>query len=244
MKTIFKYSALLLVMAGCGKLSDKGGTYTISGRLLNNCEEQKPIANTELYFLLNYDTPDEERIGTTDSKGYFSYSFEGPPNNESLIGGSIRMSGDKVVLCGIPNSSFEKNMDAGTIYANTPTEADVTFNINGTGYTDKDTLVLSVSFHTDLRIVSGIRIPGPFNNVNHSRKWKRYASTGNGTMPDPFKVQYPYVRRYNGTFGSSCRWQMINADGSLGKVNYESVFLNECDTTASIRIDLGAKNSN
>lgn len=244
MKTIFKFAVLLLVMAGCGKLTDKGGTYTISGRLLNNCEEQKPIANTELYFLLNYDTPDEERIGTTDSKGYFSYSFEGPPSNESLIGGSIRMSGDKVVLCGIPNSSFEKNMDAGTIYANTPTEADVIFNINGTGYTDKDTLVLSVSFHTDLRIVSGIRIPGPFNNISYTRKWKRYASSGTNTMPDPFKVQYQYVRRFNGTFGTSCMFQVIQEGDILGEVKYIEKLMDACDTNGALVLDLGVKSAN
>lgn len=239
MKSLLKYICLLLVAVSCSKVADKGGTYTITGRLLNNCEEQAPVANTELYFLVNYDTPDEERIATTDANGNFSYSFEGPPNNESVIGGSIRMSGDKVVLCGIPNSSFEKKMDAGTVYANTPTEADVTFNINGKGYTEQDTVVLSVSFHTDLRIISNIRIAGPFDTgVSFTRKWKRYASAGDNTMPDPFKVQYPYVRRFNETYGSSCRWQLVYSDDTLGEVKYESILLNACENEATISINL------
>lgn len=241
METIFKYAALLLVMAGCGKLSDKSGTYTISGRLLNNCEDQQPVANQLLYFLIDVDSDEEDRVAYTDANGNFSYTFDGPPNNNSLIGGSIRIHNDKPILCGIPSSSLtaDKEMEAGILYSNTPREIEATFNIQGQGYTNLDTLIIAKFSHTDLRKVSSFRIAGPFDiKVTVSRDLIKYASSGVNTMPDYVSTKQPHVRRLHGTFGTSFNWQIIKSNGELGEVNYETKLLEVCKNEAVFSINL------
>jgi hypothetical protein len=241
MKTMFTYIAMALIIASCSK-DDTSGPYTISGTLLNNCEKQEPVANTELYFLVDWEAPEEERIASTDANGNFKYAFDGPPNNESVIGGTIRLTNEKVVLAGIPNSSFNKNMDAGTIYVNPPQEAEITFRIQGNGYTDKDSVVISISFHSDLRIISNFRVAGPFDDgVVFTKDWKKYASSGVQTMPDPFKTQHPYTRRLNGTYGTSCRWQIVEEGGLLGDVQYESLLMEVCENEGTLTLELPDK---
>jgi|GEM_PF-5832533 len=238
MKTMFTYITLALVLASCSKTMDNYGPYTISGTLLNNCEDQEPVANTELYFLVDWEAPDEERIASTDANGNFKYTFDGPPNNESVIGGTIRLTNEKVVLAGIPNSSFNKDMDAGTIYVNTPQEAEITFRVQGEGFTDQDTLIVGIVWHPDMRRVSNFRVPGPFDSevTIVEKDWKRYASSGVQTMPNPFKTPHPYTRRLNGTFGTKCHWQ-LRRDGSVLQENNEQILLDDCETIGEIEIN-------
>src|SRR5690606_35316155 len=106
MRKLILLPIFLLTLVACSKVET--GTYTISGRLLDNCENNEPVANQSLYFLVDWESAEEDRIAYTDANGNFKYTFDGPPNNESVIGGSIRTSSDKLVLCGIPNSSFNK----------------------------------------------------------------------------------------------------------------------------------------
>ena len=236
MKLKFIYISLALLIAGCSKVNN-GGTYTISGTLLNNCEDQEPVANEELYFLVDWEAPEEERFATTDANGNFEYTFEGPPNNESVIGGSIRLTNEKVVLCGIPNSSFDKEMDAGVIYASSPRKVDITFKIQGDGFSNKDTLILSKVFHTDLRITSTLKLAGPFDEETEiTEEWWKYASSGNRTMPGYTSVVQPHVRRLNGTFGSKCYWQ-VRRNGEVHKANSASTLLSACENDAVMSIN-------
>lgn len=237
MKSAVSKLLVALTLIGCSKITDSG-PYTITGTLLNNCEKQEPVANEELYFLVDWDAPESERFATTDAKGRFEYTFDGPPNNESVIGGSIRLTNEKVVLCGIPNFSLDKNTNAGVIYANPPKKAKVTFNIKGDGFTNKDTVILSLSFHTDLRKISQFRIPGPFNKQVVAEEWTRYASSGTKTMPSFSRTKKPFVRRLNGTYGTVCRWQILNENGDLSGVNYESLLMTACERSGTFQIDL------
>lgn len=240
MKTLIK-CALLLIIVSCTKIDDASGPYTIKGKLLNNCADQQPVANQLLYFLVDVDSDEEDRVAYTDANGNFSYTFDGPPNNNSTIGGTIRLQNDKPVLCGIPSSSLtaDKEMDAGIVYANTPREIEASFNIQGQGYTNLDTLIIAKFSHTDLRKVSSFKISGPFDNgITVSRDLIKYASSGVNTMPDYVSTTQPHVRRLHGTFGTACNWQVVSQDGTLGKVNYETKLLDVCENQAVFSINL------
>lgn len=240
MKTLIK-CALLLIIVSCTKIDDASGPYTIKGKLLNNCEDQQPVANQLLYFLVDVDADEEDRVAYTDANGNFSYTFDGPPNNNSTIGGSIRLQNDKPILCGIPSSSLtaDKEMNTGTLYANTPTKATVTFSIKGQNYTSSDTVIISTISHSDLRKVSKFKIPGPFDNgVAVNNEWIKFASSGTNTMPAYSYTPQPHVRRLHGTFGIVARWQIIKSDGSLSEVTKESSLLGACENDATISINL------
>ena len=238
MRLAFIYIVLAMILASCGKTIDNGGPYTISGTLLNNCEDQEPVANEELYFLVDWEAPEEERFATTDADGNFEYTFEGPPNNESVIGGTIRLTNEKVVLAGIPNSSFEKDMNAGTIYVNPPQEAEITFRIQGAGFTNQDTLFVGIVWHPDMRRVYNFKVSGPFDKekIIVQNDWKKYASSGVKTMPNPFKTPHPYTRRLNGTFGTKCHWQ-LRRNGAVLHENNEQILLDDCETVGELEIN-------
>jgi len=241
MKFFIKLMVILTVLIGCSKVTDEGGPYIIKGRLLDNCENQQPIANQLLYFLVDVESDEESRVTYTDARGYFNYSFEGPPNNGSVIGGSIRIKNDKLILCGLPSNGFtaDKKIETGTLYANPPRQASVTFNIKGNGYTNNDTVILGTTLHTDLRKVSTFKIAGPFNTgVTFTVEWLKFASSGVQTMPDYDQTPRPHVRRLKGTFGTLVRWQIIKSDGTLTKVERESMLLDVCQNEATLNIDL------
>lgn len=225
-----------LSLVGCSGITDNG-PYTITGTLLNNCEKQEPVANKELYFLVDWDAPESERFATTDANGRFEYTFEGPPNNESVIGGSVRISNNNVILCGIPNFLSSKKMEAGVLYSSPPRKTDIRFKIQGAGFSDQDTLILSSSFHTDLRKISTTRIAGPFDqDTIFVREWIKYASSGNKTLSGYSGTTRPHTRRLYGTFGSKCYWQ-VRRNGQVYKANSESVLLEVCDNDGEITIN-------
>lgn len=241
MKTILKLAVLGLLLAACTKTDEANGPYTIKGKLLNNCEDQQPVANQLLYFLVDVNADEEDRVAYTDANGKFSYTFDGPPNNNSTIGGSIRIENDKLILCGIPASALtaDKEMDAGIVYANTPQKALVSFVVKGVGYTSNDTVILSTVLHEDLRKVSTFKISGPFDDaVTVSREWLKFASSGTMTMPDFDQTPQPHVRRLNGSFGTLVRWQIIKSDGSLTKLERESKLLDVCQNETTLTINL------
>ena len=234
-KTIFTFILLALVLAGCSKVND-GDPYTISGTLLNNCENQEPVANEELYFLVDWEAPEEERFATTDANGNFEYTFEGPPNNESVIGGSIRLTNEKVVLCGIPNSSFDKDMEAGTIYVNPPKDIQITFEIQGEGFDSQDSLFIDKGWPVQF---PSIAIAGPFENpIIIKEEWLRYATTGTGTMLNYVEMEKPNVRRLNGQFGSLCYWE-VRRSGQVIAQGREEISFESCTESATMKIDLG-----
>ncbi|WP_417601102.1 hypothetical protein [Owenweeksia hongkongensis] len=241
MKTILQSICLFLILSACTKTDNGNGSYTIKGKLLNNCEDQQPVANQLLYFLVDVDSDEEDRVAYTDAKGNFNYTFDGPPNNNSSIGGSIRIQNDKPILCGIPSSGLtaDKEMNTGTLYANAPQKALVTFNIQGSGYSNRDTVIISTISHTDLRKVSTFKIPGPFDSgVSESREWLKYASSGTMTMPAYEYTTQPHVRRLHGTFGTIARWQVIQENGELTETERESVLMDACENEAAISINL------
>jgi hypothetical protein len=239
MKNLLTLSLLFLIAVSCGKLTP--GPYTLSGRLLNNCDEQAPVANRELYFLVDWDEEEANRFATTDAQGNFTYRFDGPPNNSSLIGGSIRLSNENVVLAGIPNLSLAKETNVGVLYTSTPREVAVTFTIQGSGYSNKDTLILATGFHPDLRRRAIKKIAGPFNGLSITENWLRYASSGSNTMSSYANISHPFARRLNGTFGTMCRWQVVQEGDVLGSVEKESALLAACETTAQLNISIPPK---
>lgn len=240
MKTILKSVCLFLILSACTKTDKANGSYTIKGKLLNNCEDQQPVANQLLYFLVDVDADEEDRVAYTDANGNFSYTFDGPPNNNSSIGGSIRIENDKPILCGIPSSSLsaDKEMNAGTLYVSPPTEASVTFKVRGAGYSNLDTLVIARAFHSNLNIISDFKIAGPFDNgIEITRDWIKYASSEPSNMTSYVTMTQPYVKRLYGTYGTYCRWQVNNGD-NLGDVHKEFVLLDACENAATISINL------
>lgn len=207
------------------------GTNVISGRLLNNCEDQEPVANQLLYFYVDYDTPDKERIAYTDDNGRFEYSFEGPAESESVLGGTIRTSQSNVILAGI--GGYFSKADAGDIYLNTPTHIPMTFRINGKGFLQGDSLFIakqSIRFPT-------IKLEGPFENIITDTLWTRYATTAAGTMESYASMNKPEVRRLHGRYGSLCNWE-IKRNGKIIKSGGDEVVFDACTQRAEMIINL------
>lgn len=230
MKNLLKVSLLLIVISSC---VDEGiSTKTIKGRLLNNCDEQKPVANQSLYFYVDYDTPEDERYAYTDEQGYFEYSFNGPAQSESVLGGTIRVSESKIILAGV--GSFGKEVDAGTLYLETPKHGQITFKINGKGYTSDDSLYISQAWPVTF---PRIKMAGPFDNVKTDTIWMRYATTAQGSMENYTTMNQPSVRRLNGDYGSICYWE-IRRNGQLMKEGRDEVTFGACAIEAVMIVNL------
>ncbi len=229
MKKVLTLLIPVFALQGC--VESLPGTNAITGRLLNNCEEQQPVANQILYFMVDDDTPEEERIAYTDENGFFSYSFEGPASSSSVLGGTIRINESRVILAGI--GGYGLKADAGDIYLNTPTHIQMTFKINGTGFQKGDSLFIakaSIRFPT-------IKLREPFENITEDTLWTRYATTAAGTMEDFASMNKPEVRRLNGKFGSLCNWE-IRRGGVVIKSGGDEVTFSACDTVAQMVINL------
>lgn len=234
-KVIPSLAVFLILLSSCKKESD-ANIYTIKGRLLDNCQDQVPLGQESLFFLLDQDADNEQRYSKTDDDGYFEYTFNGPPDYSSQIAGHLQLGDGQILLAGI-SPSAPQSIDAGTLYRAKIASMDLSITISGSGFTYQDTVFYSFIPKDDLRGLYADFV-GPFDpEQNVIKQWTRFATSSDRELLEFLDMPVPNVPRLNGVFGTVVYWQ-LSRNGQLGEVNKEELLLQTCETQGSIRINL------
>ena len=142
MKTTISLLTILLLFSAC----DKNKTYILKGRLIYNCGI--PVSNQDLVELK---TEGEFHTTTTDSNGYFTFTYK----KGSF--GVLRINKDKILI-GIPLQTSPE-LDLGDVYVGGTIDLIVKLQVNNP-HTENDTLLIFDLESNDY--TKQIAIPGPF----------------------------------------------------------------------------------